>query len=152
MDFQAYGIPLEAVLEFKYLGMVLTDSDDDWPVVVGNLRKARRRWAWISRIVGQKGEDARKYRNFYKAVLQATLMFGEETWVMLPRIGRNLGGSHHRVDHQLENMQPRRDMTGRWFYPPVEKAMPAVGMEEVETIVLRRQNTITQYITTRPIL
>ena len=43
--FLAYGRPLEAVSDVKYLGRVLTDSDENCPVVVGNLRKARRRWA-----------------------------------------------------------------------------------------------------------
>ena len=38
--FRAYGRPLTSVASFKYLGQVLTTSDDDWPAVVGNLRKA----------------------------------------------------------------------------------------------------------------
>ena len=42
VDFQAYDIPLEVVPYFKYLGRVLTASDDDFPTVVGNLRKAMR--------------------------------------------------------------------------------------------------------------
>ena len=35
--FQAYGCPLENLMEFKYLGRVMTAVDDDWPVLVGNL-------------------------------------------------------------------------------------------------------------------
>ena len=41
--FQAYGRPLETVTEFKYLGWVLTASDENWPVVVTNIRKAQIR-------------------------------------------------------------------------------------------------------------
>ena len=40
-DFEAYGEPLENVTEFKYLGRVLTEVDDDWLAVVGNLGKVR---------------------------------------------------------------------------------------------------------------
>ena len=43
MAFQTYGIPLEAVLEVKYLGRVLISLDEEWPEVVGNLRKAWQR-------------------------------------------------------------------------------------------------------------
>ena len=43
--FQAYRRPLETVSYFKYLGWILTDSDDKWPAVVGNLQKARKIWA-----------------------------------------------------------------------------------------------------------
>ena len=41
---------------------------------------------------------------------------------------------------------------GRWVYPLLEKAIIVVGLEEVDTCILRRQNIITQYIATRPIL
>ena len=60
--FQAYRRPLDAVLEFKYLGRVLTAPDDYCPEVVENLRKARRRWAWMLRILGQEGVDPQDIR------------------------------------------------------------------------------------------
>ena len=53
--FRPNGVPLESVLEFKYLGRVLISSDDEWPEVVGNLRKAGRRWAQMLRILGCEG-------------------------------------------------------------------------------------------------
>ena len=81
-----------------------------------------------------------------------TLLFGTEYWVMFPWIVSTLGGFHHREDRWLSKMQPNRYVTGRWIYPPLEAAMKAVGLEEVEMYVLHRQNTITQYIATRPIL
>ena len=40
--FHAYGQPVEAVSEFWYLGRLLTATDDDWPAVAGNIKKARR--------------------------------------------------------------------------------------------------------------
>ena len=49
-------------------------------------------------------------------------------------------------------MHLMRDTAGRWVYPPLNVAMMAVGLEEVKTYVLRRQNTITHYIVTRLIL
>ena len=39
--FHAYGNKMRAVTEFHYLGRVMTNTDDDWPAVAGNLRKAR---------------------------------------------------------------------------------------------------------------
>ena len=38
--------------EFKYLDRMLTYLDANWEAVVGNLRKARKWWAWISNILG----------------------------------------------------------------------------------------------------
>ena len=40
-DFEAYGAPTKSVTEFRYLGRILTATDNDWPAVVGNIRKAR---------------------------------------------------------------------------------------------------------------
>ena len=104
------------------------------------------------RILGWEGADPWTLGNFYKAVVQATLLFGEDTWVMYPRIGRTLSGFHHRVALRMANMNPRRDMMFRWVYPTLYEAMAAVGVEEVETYVLRRHNTSTQYIATPTIM
>ena len=72
--FQAYVIPLVAVLEFKYLGRVLTALYNNQPEVVGNLRKARKRWEKMSRILGWKGSDPQTSRKFYKSMVQVTLL------------------------------------------------------------------------------
>ena len=40
--FSAYRQPIETVTEFRYLGRILTATDDDWPAVSGNIKKARR--------------------------------------------------------------------------------------------------------------
>ena len=37
----AYETRMRAVTEFKYLGRFLKNTDDDYPAVAGNIRKAR---------------------------------------------------------------------------------------------------------------
>ena len=49
--FQGYRRQLEMVTSFKYLGRVLTEEDDDWPEVVGNLKKAWNSWDRLTRIM-----------------------------------------------------------------------------------------------------
>ena len=53
--FEACGAPMESVTELKYLGIILTATEDNWPAVVGNLRKARRSWGRLSRVLGREG-------------------------------------------------------------------------------------------------
>ena len=89
--FQAYGRMLETVTSFKYLGQVLTVGGDNWPVVVRNLKKARRSWARLTRILGQEGAKPRVSGMFFKAVVKAMLLFGSETWVLTPHMGQALG-------------------------------------------------------------
>ena len=51
---------------------------------------------------------------FYVSVVQKFLQYGSEMWIMYPRIGRTLGGFHHRVAHRLMGRQPWRGMDGTW--------------------------------------
>ena len=51
--FEAYGRRINSVQEFRYLGRVLTATDDDWPAVARNLSRARATW-------GADGEDTGK--------------------------------------------------------------------------------------------
>ena len=62
-------------MELKYLSRVITALYDNWLDVVGNLKKAWRRCTRMPRILGQEGADLRAFRNFYKAVVQAALLF-----------------------------------------------------------------------------
>ena len=55
--FEAYEAPIESVSGFKYLGRILTETDDDWPAVVGNLRKERRSWGRLTRVLSREGAD-----------------------------------------------------------------------------------------------
>ena len=80
------------------------------------------------------------------------MLYGLEAWVMTPHIGRVLGGFHQRVSHRLTGRQPQRGRGGVWFYPLLEGAMAEAGFLEVETYIYRCQNTVTQFIATRPIM
>ena len=37
----------------------MTASDNDWPAVVGNLRKDRKIWSWLTKILGREGSSPR---------------------------------------------------------------------------------------------
>ena len=54
--FEAYEETLENVTEFKYLGQVMTAVDDDWPVVLGKICKARKSWGRLLRILSREEE------------------------------------------------------------------------------------------------
>ena len=84
---------MRAVTEFWYIGRILTNTDDDWPAVAGNLRKARDTWGRLARILGREGADPKVSRNFYIAVTQQVLLFVAETWVLTKRMEASLEAS-----------------------------------------------------------
>ena len=52
----------------------------------------------------------------------------------------------------ITGKQPRRNKYGSWDYPPLTGALKEAGMVVIRTSITRRQNTVTQYIATRPIM
>ena len=98
---QAYGRPLAMVPSFKYLERVLMEEYDDCPVVVGNLRNAQKSWERLKRILGWEGTNPYVSGIFSKAVVQAVLLLGSETWLLTTRMGQALGRFQHRVNRQI---------------------------------------------------
>ena len=116
-DFEAYGTPLENVTAFKYLGRVMTAGDDDWPVVVDKSHKERKIWGRLLRILSREGAYMKVSGHFSKAVTQAVLLFGVETWVLNPRMERDLDSFQHSVARRITSRQPRIRGDGSWEYP-----------------------------------
>ena len=84
--------PLEMVTSFKYLGWVVSAADNDWLAVVRNLAKAWAVCQRLTRILRREGVTPRVSGFSFKAVVQSVLIFGAETWAVIPHIGRVPGG------------------------------------------------------------
>ena len=83
--------------EFRYLGRILTSTDDDWPAMARNLQKARATWGRLARILGREGADPKVSHNFYIAVTQQILLFRAETWVLTVKMEAALDAFQGRV-------------------------------------------------------
>ena len=59
----------------KYLRLLITATDNEWPAVTVNLQKARNIWYRLFSIFGKEGADPRMSGSFYLAVVQAVLLF-----------------------------------------------------------------------------
>ena len=71
---------------------------------------------------------------------------------MTPLMGRSLGGVNHRLVCPLTLKQPRRLQDVILCYPHWGGAIQVAGMEIVEEYVLKRHNTVAQYISVRKIM
>ena len=139
---------METVTSFKYMGRVMKEGQNDWPAVAGNLRKARKIWMQMVRILIREGADPKVLGLLFKAVVQAVLLFGLEMWVLTPRMERSLSRFQHRVAQRLTRRHPRRIKEGRWEYPPMAEAMEESGSEGIGFYITRRQKTGAQYFWT----
>ena len=103
------------------------------------------------RILGKEGTNARTPGTFFKSVVQATLLFGSETWVATPCIGRTLEGFHNWEARKLNRTKPQRQTNGIWVCPFLGEDMEETVPGPVEEYITRRQNTVARYIVTQPI-
>ena len=68
------------------------------------------------------------------------------------RMEKALDSFQFRVARKITGRQPWRKKYVSWEYPPLAGALREAGMMGIQTSITRRQNTVAQYIATRPIL
>jgi hypothetical protein len=108
-QFSVHGEVLERVEVFKYLGRLLAQDDDDTQAIRAQLRKARSTWAHVGQVLRAENVPPRVVAKFYKAVVQAVLLYGSKTWVLLTTALASLEGFHIRAAYQMAvRHKPRR--------------------------------------------
>ena len=90
------------------------EADDDWSVVVRNLSRARAVWKRMTRILSREGAELQVSVFFFKAVVQDMLIFGSETWVVTPRMGRVMGDFQDQVAQRLTGRIKQQKTERKW--------------------------------------
>ena len=62
---------------------ILHQEEDDWPQVLRNVWRVRQVWGQLGKFQRREGVDPTISEKFYCAVVQAVLLFGSETWVLI---------------------------------------------------------------------
>jgi len=153
VTFTAYGDELERVEVFKYLGRLMSMDDNDIQAVRSNMRKARKVWGRLSRLLRMDNASPRVCGMFYKATIQAVLLFGSETWNLTPSAMKQLEGFHKKAAWRMAKINTVRldPETQTWQYPSTEDVFEEVGLFSIEHYINVRRQTIANYIVHRPI-
>ncbi len=77
---------------FKYLGCVPSQDDGNAHTVRFQIVKARWCWAQNRKVLRSKNASPRVCGYFYKAVVQAVMLFGSESWNLTPALLTRLEG------------------------------------------------------------
>ena len=136
---------------FKYLGRLIAFDDDDTQAVRGNLAKARRVWAQISRVSREENASARVCGMFYKATVQSVLLFGSERWVLSPATLQRLEGFHVKAARRMTGLLPKQ-IGGAWKFPKTKTVLAAAGLHTIKHYVQVRRARILRWVEDRPIL
>ena len=97
-----------------YLRPTITYKNSDWKTVYQNLRKARRRWVMIARVMANTEATVQAHEIMYKEVDQSVLLYGSEIWVVTGDMLKVLEGLHHRADMHITGMTAKHGVVGEW--------------------------------------
>jgi hypothetical protein len=131
--FHANREDLERVEVFKYLGWLISFNDANNQAMRSNLKKARVCWAWVTRVLRAENVMPKMCGMFYKATVQAVLLYGSEMWSLSPLSMKRLEGFHICAVWQMSGKRPEQNVNGSWTYPRSEEVLEAVGMKSIAT-------------------
>ena len=77
-SFTVYEDDLERVKVFKYLGRLLAYNNNNTQAMQANLKKTRKSWGRVSCVLRAENASPKVCGVFYKATVQAVLLFGSE--------------------------------------------------------------------------
>jgi hypothetical protein len=151
-QFTVHGDALERVEVFKYLGCLLAQDNNDAQAVRQQLRKAQSVWARVGQVLHGENTGPRTAAKFYKAVVQAVLLYGSEMWNLTQSALARLEGFHVQAAYKMARKhQPRRGANNVWVYPKLADVLEECKMNTIAEYIQVRRQTIATYVATRPI-
>jgi hypothetical protein len=152
-EFNVDRTVLERVEEFKYLGRLLAQDNDDAQAIRQQLRKARGVWAQVGQVLRGENVTPRVAAKFYKAVVQAILLYGSETWNLAASALARLEGFHIRTAYKMaQDHQLRQGANHVWTHPRSADVLEECGMLTIAEYIRKQRDTIVVYVATRPFL
>ena len=100
----------------------------------------------------REGEDPRVSEMFYRAVVQAVLLLGAETWVLLAAMSRKLEGVHIGFLRQVPDNKAKRQMDGTWRSVAAKRVLKEAVTQTLGTYIDKRQMTVAEWVALRPII
>ena len=81
---------VENVMTFRYLGRPLDQTNDYWTDVQQNIIHAKLFWGRLGTLLQREGVYPKVLASFYRAVVQAILLYGSETWILLASMAESI--------------------------------------------------------------
>jgi hypothetical protein len=69
-EFTVNGKKIKTVSKFKYLGRMVSNNDSDDATILRNLKRARKKWGRLSRLLTVDGANPMAMGIFYKVIVQ----------------------------------------------------------------------------------
>ena len=114
----------------------------NWPAVFQNLRKAKRWWGGILKVLTKTEAKVWSRGMMYKGVSHTVLLYGRDSWVVTGEILNVLEGFHHQADRRIAGTTEKSVAYGTWEYPPVLLALEVLILYPIQEYIQRQKDTI----------
>jgi hypothetical protein len=81
----------------------------------------------------------------YKAVDQAILLYGSESWTLTTAMGKKLQSFHHRCAQYIAKQYIKMNLDGTWIHPASDEILKSTGLCTIQEYIRRRRETILKY-------
>ena len=95
----------EGVESYKYWDQIIHGVDKDWPAVLHNIPRSRQVWGRFWKLMRRERADLIISSKFYRTLVQAVLLFGSETWVLMEAMLQKIEGLHVGFLWQVTGMK-----------------------------------------------
>ena len=113
---------------------------------MNHIRKARRKWNAIGKILKREGANAKMMARFYMTVVQAVLLYGVDSWTVTKANMKRLEAFHHRAVRYMTGNHIRKRVDGSWEYPNHEELERECGLFQMDTYIRGRRGTLRKYL------
>jgi hypothetical protein len=151
VTFQVGGQEINRVSQFRYLGRILEEDDNDVYAASRQLSRAKAKWGRLGNVLRSEGATSRTMGYFYKAIIQSVLLYGSESWTLTDHHLQKFRSFHARVARCLTGRHIRCLEDGTWVYPPTQSVLADAGLESIDEYIRRRRQTVRSFARHLPI-
>jgi hypothetical protein len=132
---------IKTVNTLKCLGKEETASESDQPATYSNLTKAYKSWGRISTILQRQGATPKTSGNFYKVLVQATLLYASTTWTATQQDLVPINSFHHCAAQQITNILIKcvNNKSNECAYPATPLTLDIAGRHPISTYINKQK-------------
>jgi hypothetical protein len=152
VNFHVDNQPVSKVKQFKYLGRIITDDDDNLPAVEQQIGKARTTWGQIGKIIQKKtNANTKVLATFYKTKIQSILLYQSKSWTVNKFISNKLNSFHHCCAQYKTGKHIKKLDDDSWNCLNNEEVLKTAGLLTITKYIEHWRQTIATYMKNTPI-
>ena len=145
-----YGQRIPKVHQFRYLGRILADDDDDSPAIADRLKQASHTfWSLHRRFLSKKHVSTKTKLAVINSIIMAKVVYGADTWVVKDHDAEKLRAFQQKLLRHALGMHPRMTPEGL-RYPPRQTVLAAAHHPDIIDSISSSQLRLLGHMLRRP--